>query len=225
MKKIIIAIDGPAASGKSTTARRVAERLGYLYIDTGAMYRAITWRVLNENIDPSDEEEVSRIAEKIHVRLEKDNSSLRVLVDGKDVTREIRLPEVTKAASAVSSIPSVREVMVREQRFMGVEKGVVLEGRDIGTVVFPQAELKIFMVAIPRVRAERRAKELLEQGISTDVETLENEIVTRDRKDSTRQMSPLRKADDAIELDTSFLGIEEQVDFVLARARDIIENS
>jgi len=225
LKKIIIAIDGPAASGKSTTARRVAERLGYLYIDTGAMYRAITWRVLNENIDPSDEEEVSRIAEKIHVRLEKDNSSLRVLVDGKDVTREIRLPEVTKAASAVSSIPSVREVMVREQRFMGVEKGVVLEGRDIGTVVFPQAELKIFMVAIPRVRAERRAKELLEQGISTDVETLENEIVTRDRKDSTRQMSPLRKADDAIELDTSFLGIEEQVDFVLARARDIIENS
>ncbi len=225
MKKIIIAIDGPAASGKSTTARRVAEQLGYLYIDTGAMYRAITWRVLNENINPSDEEEVSRIAEKIHVRLEKDNSSLRVLVDGKDVTREIRLPEVTKAASAVSSIPRVREVMVREQRFMGVEKGVVLEGRDIGTVVFPQAELKIFMVANPRVRAERRAKELLEQGISTNLETLENEIVIRDRKDSTRQMSPLRKADDAIELDTSFLGIEEQVDFVLAKARVIIENS
>ncbi len=225
MKKIIIAIDGPAASGKSTTARRAAEQLGYLYIDTGAMYRAITWQVLSENIEPSNIEEISRIADKIHVRLKTDNSSLKVLVDGKDVTREIRLPEVTQAASAVSSVPQVREVMVREQRVMGKEKGVVLDGRDIGTVVFPEAELKIYLIANPKVRAERRARELQEQGIPVDVEEIENEIVIRDKKDSTRQMSPLRKADDAIELDTSFLSIEEQVEFVVSKAREIIEKS
>jgi cytidylate kinase len=223
LKKIIIAIDGPAASGKSTTARRVAEKLGYLYIDTGAMYRAITWRVLNEHIDPSNAEEVSRISEKIHIRLETDNSSLKVYVDGKDVTREIRLPEVTQASSAVSSYPRVREVMIREQRLVGNEKGVVLDGRDIGTVVFPQAELKIYMIADTKVRAKRRALELQEQGFSFDVETLEKEIEIRDRKDSTRQMSPLQKAADAIELDTSLLSIEEQVEFVMAKVYEIIE--
>ncbi len=226
MKKIIIAIDGPAATGKSTTARRVAERLGYLYIDTGAMYRAVTWRVLLEKIDPVNGEEVSRVADSVHVRLETDNGSLKVFLDEKDVTREIRLPEVTAAASAVSSIPHVRDVMVREQRCMGKEKGVVLDGRDIGTVVFPQAELKIYMVANPtRVRAERRAKELHEQGIPFDVEKLEDEISIRDKKDSTRQMSPLKKADDAIELDTSQISIEEQVEFVISRVLDIIEKA
>jgi CMP/dCMP kinase len=225
LKKIIIAIDGPAASGKSTTARRVAGRLGYLYIDTGAMYRAVTLRVLNEKIDPLNGVEVSRVAENVHVRLETDHSSLKVFLDEKDVTREIRFPEVTAAASAVSSIPLVREVMVREQRSMGREKGVVLDGRDIGTVVFPQAELKIYMVANPRVRAERRAKELREQGIPVDLEKLENEISIRDEKDSTRQMSPLRKADDAVELDTSCLSIDEQVEFVVSRARKIIERT
>lgn len=223
MKKIIIAIDGPAASGKSTTARRVAEKLGYLYIDTGAMYRAITLQVLRENIDPLNIEEVSCITEKIHVSLETHDGSLKIMLDGNDVTREIRLPEVTQAVSAVSSIPRVREVMVREQRAMGKNKGVVLDGRDIGTVVFPGAELKIYMVANPRVRAERRAKELEGQGIVTDVAALEDEIQVRDRKDSTRQMSPLRKAVDALELDTSLLSIDEQVEFVVSKARKIIE--
>lgn len=221
--KIVIAIDGPAAAGKTTTARLVAERLGYLHVDTGAMYRAMTLKVLLHGIDPHNGEEVERLAEQTEIRLERETGSLSVFVDGRDVTEEIRRPEVDRAVSAVSSYRRVREVMVREQRRMGERGGIVLEGRDIGTVVFPGAELKIYLVANVEERARRRKKELEAQGIDTNVEDLVREIVARDDKDSSRALSPLRKADDAIILDTSTMTIDQQVDFIVKKAKEIIE--
>lgn len=233
--KIVIAIDGPAAAGKSTTARLVAERLGYLHVDTGAMYRAMTLKVLLCGIDPNDVAEVEKLAEQTEIRLERDTGtpaevsngrqagSLRVFVDGNDVTDEIRRPEVDRAVSAVSSYKKVREVMVREQRRMGEHGGIVLEGRDIGTVVFPDADLKIYMVANVEERARRRQKELAAQGITTSLDDLVKEIVTRDEKDSRRALSPLRKADDAIILDTSTMTVDQQVEFITRKAKEIIE--
>jgi len=225
LKKIIIAIDGPAASGKSTTAKRVADRLGYLHIDTGAMYRAMALKVLRSNISPTDTASIARLTDSTTVRLvqsEHSDGKLRVELDGQEVSDEIRLPEVTNIVSAVSLVPEVRALMVKEQRAMGINGGIVLEGRDIGTVVFPNAELKIFMKADSRERARRRLKELEAKGISVPLETLEREILERDSIDSQRELSPLRKADDAIELDTTHLTIDQQVDFIVEKAKQII---
>lgn len=212
---MVIAIDGPAASGKTTTAKLVAQRLGYLHVDTGAMYRAVTLKVLRSGAEPEDRRGVAALLETTRVLLRVEGGILRVLLDGEDVTEEIRSPEVTRAVSAVSSLPEVRQVMVREQRAIGAGGGIVLEGRDIGTVVFPDAECKFFLIAGIDVRAKRRLKELREKGISADLEALKNEIRTRDHLDSTRALSPLRKAEDAVEIDTSELTIEEQVDEVV----------
>lgn len=223
LKNIVIAIDGPAAAGKSTTARMVAERLGYLHVDTGAMYRAMTLKALLRGGNVNNAEKVEELAEETEIRLERDAGKLKVFLDRKDVTEEIRRREVDRAVSAVSSYKKVREVMVREQRRMGERSGIVLEGRDIGTVVFPNAELKIYMVANVEERARRRQKELAAQGIETDFEKLVHEIVTRDEKDSSRSVSPLRKADDAIILDTSTMTINEQVDFIVRKAKEIID--
>lgn len=223
LKKIVIAIDGPAASGKSTTARLVAERLGYLHIETGAMYRAITLRVLEFGVSPDDVEGVRTVAEMTNVRLHPGNGTNKVMIGNRDVTEAIRSPEVTGNVSLVSSYQPVREILVRAQRKMAAEGGVVLEGRDIGTVVLPNADLKVFMVANVGERARRRKKDLEVSGIPTDEEAVVREIVDRDQKDSTRDVSPLRKAEDAIELDTSHLTIEEQVDFIVAKAREILE--
>lgn len=223
MKKIVIAIDGPAASGKSTTARLVAQKLGYLHIDTGAMYRAITLRVLEEKIPLDALGRIRDLAEKTQIRLERANGSNKVLVDGRDVTTAIRSRQVTKNVSLISSYPSVRQVMVREQRRIAQEGGVVLEGRDIGTVVLPNADLKIFMVANVGERARRRKRELELTGADVEESELVKEIVERDERDSTRDTSPLRKAPEAIELDTSALRIEEQVEFVVYKAQAIIE--
>lgn len=215
---MVIAIDGPAASGKSTTARLVAARLGYLHIDTGAMYRAITLKILRSGVDEYYSKRLAEIVATTRVELQPMNGRLRVLLDGEDVTDEIRTPAVTTAVSSVSTIRFVREAMVKEQRRIGRNGGVVLEGRDIGTVVFPDADLKIFMVASIEARAERRRRELEAQGIVTDLEMLKREIRQRDEKDSTRDESPLRKAEDAIEVDTSNMTIEEQVEFVVRKA-------
>lgn len=223
MKKLVIAIDGPAASGKSTTAKLVAKHLGYNYIDTGAMYRAMTLKVLEEKIPIDDEERISRLAEKTQIEIKHDNDHLKVFLDNKDVTGDIRLPEVTNASSAVSSYAKVRELMVREQQRMGMKGGVVVEGRDIGTVVFPGADLKIFMIASPEVRAERRQKELSEKGVIVSIEQLIREINERDRKDSQRNLSPLKRADDAMILDTSNMTIDEQVNFILDKVKEIIK--
>jgi cytidylate kinase len=225
LRKIVIAIDGPAASGKSTTAKHVAERLGYLHIDTGAMYRAITLRVLEEGIPLDDEKRIRELAERCEIQLVRTPDSLRVYLDGRDVTKEIRTPEVTRAVSTVSSYQAVREVLVREQRRMAAQGGVVLEGRDIGTTVFPQADLKVFMIAGVRERARRRRKELEQLGVQTDEAMLAKEIEERDRLDSTRTASPLQKASDAIELDTSNLTIEQQVELVVKKAEEVIRKT
>jgi len=224
LRKIVIAIDGPAASGKSTTAKYVAERLGYLHIDTGAMYRAITLRVLEEGIPLDDEKRIRELAERCEIQLVRTPDSLRVYLDGRDVTKEIRTPAVTRAVSAVSSYQAVRDVLVREQRRMAAEGGVVLEGRDIGTTVLPQADLKVFMVAGVRERARRRRKELEQLGVQTDEVMLAKELEERDRLDATRTASPLQKAPDAVELDTSNLTIEQQVEIVVRMAKEIIHN-
>lgn len=223
MKKIIIAIDGPAASGKSTTAKLVASQLGYLHIDTGAMYRAMALKVLRSNISPNDSERITALADKTSVRLVSKEGKVKIELDGKEVSGEIRLPEVTHIVSPVSTVAAVRKMMVNEQRAMGKEGGIVLEGRDIGTVVFPEADLKIFMRADERERAVRRKKELERKGVSIEVGELEKEILERDRIDSERAMSPLKKAEDAIEVDTTNLSIEQQVDFIVSRAKEIIK--
>jgi cytidylate kinase len=222
LKKIAIAIDGPAASGKSTTAKLVAQKLGYLHIDTGAMYRAITLKVLDENIDLSNEKEIVKLAETSSIHLDVVDSITKVFLDGIEVTNRIRMPDVNCSVSAVSSYKGVREVMVRDQQKLAVNGGVVLEGRDIGTVVLPAAELKIFMIASVKERARRRKKDLALCGVDAKETDLIIEIESRDHKDSTRETSPLRKAQDAIELDTSNLTIDEQVDFIVKRANRII---
>lgn len=222
MKRIIIAIDGPAASGKSTTAKRVAAQLGYLHIDTGAMYRAMALKVLRNNIRPNDTEQVAALAEHTTVRLVPSNGKVNVVLDGQEVSDEIRLPAVTNMVSPVSTVSAVRTLMVKEQRAMGNDGGIVLEGRDIGTVVFPGAELKIFMVADARERAVRRRKELDEKGVAISIDALEQEILDRDKIDSERAVSPLRKADDAIEVNTTHMTIDEQVEFIVAKANAII---
>jgi cytidylate kinase len=215
LKKLVIAIDGPAASGKSTTARLVAGRLGYLHVDTGAMYRAMTLKVLAAGISPDDSGEVGRLADTTGITISVTGSGNAVLLDGVDVTEKIRTPEVTRAVSQVSSIPAVRKLMVSEQRRLAAGGGVVLEGRDIGTVVLPDADVKVFLVADVTERARRRQKELLENNVEVVLDELVSEIRERDRKDSSRDLSPLRRADDAVEVDTSGLTVEGQVEKIL----------
>ncbi|HEY6951521.1 MAG TPA: (d)CMP kinase [Bacteroidota bacterium] len=223
MKRITIAIDGPAASGKSTTAELVARKLGYVHLDTGAMYRAITFGILQKGISASAKKEVQEFAQKANLVVRPDERHSNIIIlNGVNVTVEIRSPEVTRNVSTVSSYEAVRSVLVREQRKLAEHGGIVLEGRDIGTVVLPDADLKIFMVASVTERARRRKKDLLTVGIEVEDEEVAREIEERDRKDSTREVSPLRMAEDAIKLDTSDLTIDEQVDFIVERARRVI---
>ena len=223
MRRIAIAIDGPAASGKSTTAELVARRLGYLHLDTGAMYRAVTLGVLKGGIDVADRPAVEEFARTSALIVEAGGSEgNRILLNGEDMTAEIRSPKVTKNVSAISSYGAVRSVLVREQRKMAEQGGIVLEGRDIGTVVLPDAELKIFMVATVSERAKRRRKDLLKAGIEVQEEELVRDIEERDRKDSTRDVSPLKMAPDAIKVDTSNMTIDEQVTFIVNKAQEII---
>jgi len=186
------------------------------------MYRAFTLKILRSGVDGFYSKKIASLAEATRIELQPDNGSLKVLLDGEDVTEQIRSPEVTTAVSSVSSVRDVRQALVKEQRRLGKDGGVVLEGRDIGTVVFPDADLKIFMVASIEARALRRQRELAAKGISTDLEALMREIRERDEKDSSREESPLRKADDAIVLDTTALTIDEQVEFVVQKAQERI---
>jgi len=219
-KCIVIAIDGPAASGKSTTARRVALELAFVHLDTGAMYRAVTLKVLRSGTNPGDVAAVAHLVAETHIELRNVQGSQQVLLDDEDVTTAIRRQEVTELVSAVSSLRPVRQAMVREQRRAAELADIVAEGRDIGTVVFPHADLKFFMVAGIEARARRRHAELLGQGVKADVAELAKQITGRDRLDSTRTESPLRKAEDAIEIDTSELTIEQQVAEVLKFVED-----
>jgi cytidylate kinase len=221
--RLVIAIDGPSGSGKSTTARLLAEWLGYLYVDTGAMYRALTLKVLRAGIDPGDSEGISRIALQAEVRLEPRPGRVRVLLDGEDVSDDIRTSEVTRHVSAVSEVPAVREVLVAAQRVLGAEGGVVLEGRDIGTVVFPDADVKVWMEADLGTRAARRRLELAGRGASPEVEEVAEDLARRDAHDSGRRHSPLKRASDAVNVDTTDLTIEEQVEVVAALVRERLE--
>lgn len=212
---MIIAIDGPAASGKSTTARLVAQRLGFTYLDTGAMYRTVTLALLQNNISFSNIPEVEKVISTLDIQLSTKKGKTEVVLNGADVTDSIRTTAVTKNVSAVSAIPEVRKSMVDLQRKIGQQSDCVVEGRDIGTVVFPDAEWKFYIVANTETRALRRQKDLAKIGEHRTIEDLIKEIELRDLKDSTRDHSPLRKAPDAIEIDTSSLTIDEQVSFII----------
>jgi cytidylate kinase len=213
----VVAIDGPAGAGKSTVARAVARRLGLLYLDTGALYRAIGWKALEARIDPGDGECLADLCRRIDLRLERGpDGANHVWVDGVDVTGAIRTPEVSLAASRVSGQPCVRGRLLDLQREAGERGGVILDGRDIGTVVFPDAELKVFLDASPEVRARRRTEEMAARGEAADPERVLAEVRARDEADSGRALAPLKQAPDAVRLDTSGLTLDQVVERVCA---------
>lgn len=214
-----IAIDGPAGAGKSTVARQVAERLGLTYVDTGAMYRAITWKALQQNIDLQDEQTVSRLARETDIQLAPGKTGTDIWVDGQKVTDEIRTPEVTAKVSLIAGQPEVREVLVEKQQEMARRREVVMDGRDIGTHVIPDADVKVFLTASIEERAQRRYRESIRRGFEMDWEQLKEEIRLRDEKDQRRKHSPLRPAEDAVHLDTTGLSIEEVVEEILNLSR------
>lgn len=225
-KDIIIAIDGYSGCGKSTTAKAVAYSLGYHYIDSGAMYRATTLFFLRNQIDLADKASVLKALQEIHITFfsAKDGQSYETYLNGENVENEIRQMEVTRRVSEVSAIPEVRKAMVAQQQELGANKRVVMDGRDIGTHVFPDAELKIFMTARTEIRAERRKKELMENGQAVELAEIRENLQERDKIDSSRKENPLRKAEGAIEIDTSDLSFPQQVEQVLKLAREIIFN-
>ncbi|WP_080874352.1 (d)CMP kinase [Oceanobacillus timonensis] len=215
MESISIAIDGPAAAGKSTVAKQIAKKLGIIYVDTGAMYRALTYQALQENIDLEDENAVMEILKKIDIRLAQQENGQRVFIDEKDVTAVIRYPDVTASVSVIAKHPLVRKKMVKAQQELAQDHSVVMDGRDIGSHVLPDADVKIFLIASVTERAKRRFEENKEKGIPADLHTLEKEIEKRDELDSTRKASPLIQADDAIELDTTSLSINDVTEKIL----------
>ena len=215
-RQIRIAIDGPAGAGKTTIARGIAHRLGLRYIDTGAMYRAAAWKSLELGIPLKDEDRIVEMVSRMDIRF----AECRIFADGVDVTTAIRTPEVTRLSSPISAIPGVRRHLVALQQKMGGEGRCVMEGRDIGSVVMPDAEVKVFLTASVEERARRRHAERLEAGVETDIETLKKEIEERDRRDSTRADSPLIRVPDAVEIDTDGMTIEQVIDRILELCRE-----
>lgn len=218
LRRLTIAIDGPAGAGKSTVAQKVAMRLGYVYIDTGAMYRGVTWKVLHHHADFDDADAVTSLAAETTIALQPPadlTGKQHVLVDGHDVTAEIRLPEVSSRVSGVAALPGVRAVLTAQQQAMGVNGGVVMDGRDIGTAVFPFAEVKVFLTASTRERTRRRWQELLAQGIHVDLESLEQDILARDTADSNREVAPLKPAEDAVIIHSDDKSIDNVVDAII----------
>ncbi|AZB43357.1 (d)CMP kinase [Bacillus sp. FJAT-42376] len=211
-KRLSVAIDGPAAAGKSTVAKQVAKDYSYIYIDTGAMYRALTLKAIRTGADPENEAGLMDLLHSMEISLVPDGSYQLVVVNGEDMTESIRTSEVSNQVSAVSMHRMVREEMVRRQQDMAKIGGVVMDGRDIGTHVLPDADVKVFLLASVEERAKRRHEENLRRGYDSDLEQLEKEIARRDKLDSEREVSPLKKADDAIEIDTTSLSIAEVVD-------------
>ncbi len=226
MKKIIVTIDGYASCGKSTLARDAAAKLGYKYIDSGAMYRAVTYYFLKKNVAPEDPDQVAVALQQIHLNFSYDpNTGEQIThLNGEAVEKAIRKPEVSNYVSQVSAIKAVRQKLVEQQQQLGREKGIVMDGRDIGTVVFPNAELKIFLKASEEVRLDRRCEELEHKGQSLNKEEIQKNLIERDYIDSTRSESPLQQASDAIVLDNSQMTLEEQANWVYERAMEVIKS-
>lgn len=222
MKKIIIAIDGYSGCGKSTTAKAVAKALRFTYLDSGAMYRAVTLYFLENHVDTSEPGEIERSLREMEIefRHNEADGTQQVYLNGVNVEGEVRGMEVSASVSEISKIPQVRAALVEKQRALGIDRGIVMDGRDIGTVVFPNAELKIFMKADSLIRAERRQRELLEKGQRVSLDKVQENLESRDAQDSGRAISPLKKAVDAVEVDTSYLDFNEQVLTILELAKE-----
>ncbi|NNC46032.1 MAG: (d)CMP kinase [Winogradskyella sp.] len=226
MKNIIIAIDGYSSTGKSTIAKAIAKRLDYIYVDTGAMYRAVTYYALKNNLISKTKFDIETLINylpriSVSFKYNKDLQFAEVHLNNVNVESEIRTLEVSQFVSQVAAVSEIRKKLVEQQQLMGKDKGLVMDGRDIGTVVFPDAELKLFMVASPEVRAKRRYKELLEKGHNLSYNDVLSNLISRDHIDSTREDSPLVKAEDAIEIDNSELTVDEQVTKILHLAKNI----
>jgi len=214
--ELIVTIDGPSAAGKSSAGKLLARHLGYVYVESGAFYRALGWKVRTQGTDPSDHAALKSLCESSVIEVRRpvsDNvvQEARIVIDDRDVTDELRTPEMSTMAAKISAVPQVREPMLKLQRAMAKGGGVVMEGRDIGTVVFPHADVKFYLDADVKVRGERRYRELLAKGLMVDLQATIDEIVARDRKDMTRTVAPLRKAEDAIAIDSTGLTLEEVV--------------
>lgn len=220
---ISIAIDGPAAAGKSTVAKKVAGNLSYIYIDTGAMYRALTLKVLKTGIDPDHGSEIKDLLEMTKIELKPNGDTQLVFLDGKDVTASIRTEEISNNVSFVATHQVVRDEMVKRQRILAEKSGVVMDGRDIGTHVLPNAEVKVFLSASVEKRALRRYRENLEKGLEADFEQMKQDIALRDKRDSEREAAPLKKAKDAVEIDTTELTIDQVVKAIMDIVAERVE--
>ena len=220
-RPLVIAIDGPVGAGKSTAARRLAEALAYVHIDSGAMYRAMGWKAVRARMDLRDRPALAQLADATDIRLVASPQGLQVLVDGEDVTSHLRTPVMDEASSLVSTCPAVRDRMVALQRAMARVGGVVMDGRDIGTVVFPDADLKFYLDADLTVRASRRLGDLSRAGNRTDIRTVQEDVARRDTRDTTREASPLRPAADAIRIDSTGLSPEQVLQRMLAEVRKL----
>lgn len=217
MDKTIVAIDGPSGTGKSTTARILAEKLGFLYIDSGAMYRAITLELLRNNVKPTDIKKITEITANANMLFEGEE----FILNGKNITKEIRSLEVTNKVSSVSAIKEIRKILVDKQRSFASDSSVIMDGRDIGTVVFPNANFKFFLVCDLKTRAQRRRQDFIDHGLKIPVEKIMEELNKRDKIDSSRKESPLKKAKDAIEVNTTNMIIEEQVNFLYRKIKGL----
>lgn len=223
-RKYVIAIDGPAGSGKSTAAKNLAVKLGFTYLDTGAMYRAVTYLALRNKI-VDDTEAVIEMTKNLSIQLQYENGTTRVFANDEEVTDNIRTPEVNSKVSEISTIPEVRKELVRMQKMIGNNNNIIAEGRDVTTVVFPDADLKIYMTASIDERAKRRFNEFREKKADITLDEVKANIEKRDRIDSGRKVSPLKKADDAIEFDNSNLTIDEEIELLLTQVNNILYKS
>lgn len=218
-RELIIAIDGPSGAGKSTLSKRLSSRLGYVNIDTGAMYRCVALASMRQGLDPSDGERLKALCRDLEITFVPEGGENRVFLNGEDVSEAIRTPEVSLLTSRISAVPEVRSAMVALQRRMGENGGVVLEGRDIGTVVFPHADVKFFLLASARERGRRRYLELREKGLDVDLEQTVAEVEARDRADSEREHAPLVRADDALSVDSTQMSIDQVLEYMMEQIR------